>query len=364
MSGSSKRGLWLMLVVAGLCAAGCGRSVTWAPDGSSLAVDVDGKLQLFSLTTRTFHPLDTGERHGFAPAFSPDGRKLAYYGITGSGAVATCDIWVRDLPGTSAADRKVAADVMPAKGVPEDTASSKPALQLAWSPDGKRLAHSRIEGARGHIEVIDLTTGAATPLDHGAQSQFMPAWSPDGSRLAYLGQDTGASGDEADHFAVYVAQPGSADPALKLPPVGKAGFWPAWPLTWTPDGADIVALEANPNGTGSLYALKTDEHAASLLTTIESVQGSLTPDLKRVVFMGGSERREVALKTAPFHERSVLDRIAEAGKQGGPWGKPEAPLHPVIANDGRTVALPILEGKRELRLYDLETGAKSAYPIP
>jgi hypothetical protein len=36
----------------------------------------------------------------------------------------------------------------------------------------------------------------------------------------------------------------------------------------------------------------------------------------------------------------------------------------VIANDGRTVALPILEGKRELRLYDLETGAKSAYPIP
>src|SRR5438093_5541920 len=77
--------------------AGC-RSTFWSPDGKSLALDVGGKLRLFDLATKQFRALDAGGRYVVNPTFSPDGKTLAYYGITSKGGKPQgVDLWVRDL---------------------------------------------------------------------------------------------------------------------------------------------------------------------------------------------------------------------------------------------------------------------------
>ena len=92
---------------------------------------------------------------------------------------------------------------------------------------------------------------------------------------------------------------------------------------------------------------------------------SITPDLEAVVPMGGERGDAVVFRRAPFREERVLDRIpAETRKELAPLEIPAVPLHPVISADGKTVALPLVNGHRELRLYDAESGRKSSYPIP
>lgn len=62
--------------------------------------------------------------------------------------------------------------------------SSQPVLSPAWSPDGRQLAYVSFENRQAQIMVQNLATGerrrvAAFPGLNGA-----PAWSPDGSKLA------------------------------------------------------------------------------------------------------------------------------------------------------------------------------------
>src|ERR1017187_2390328 len=62
----------------------------------------------------------------------------------------------------------------------------------AFSPDGKRLAFSAREPGRNspyHIRVRALASGAAEPLTSGPASDLGPAWSPDGVSIAFLRVD-------------------------------------------------------------------------------------------------------------------------------------------------------------------------------
>ncbi len=63
----------------------------------------------------------------------------------------------------------------------------------AFSPDGKRLAFSgRESGVKSpyHVFVRTLSSGALTELTGGPSSDLGPAWSPDGASIAFLRVDT------------------------------------------------------------------------------------------------------------------------------------------------------------------------------
>lgn len=62
--------------------------------------------------------------------------------------------------------------------------SSQPLMSPAWSPDGKRLAYVSFEGKLPSIYVQVLKTGARQRVSASAGVNQAPAWSPDGRRLA------------------------------------------------------------------------------------------------------------------------------------------------------------------------------------
>jgi Tol biopolymer transport system component len=69
--------------------------------------------------------------------------------------------------------------------------------QPAWSPDGKRIAHVKIDVSSSEIWVMDADGGGARQLTDNysrALNQnnwaFRPTWWPDGSRVLYLSEAT------------------------------------------------------------------------------------------------------------------------------------------------------------------------------
>ena len=63
-------------------------------------------------------------------------------------------------------------------------ASPEPIISPAWSPDGRKLAYVSFETQKAAVWVQDLSTGERRMLAGFRGSNSAPAWSPDGTRLA------------------------------------------------------------------------------------------------------------------------------------------------------------------------------------
>jgi TolB protein len=62
--------------------------------------------------------------------------------------------------------------------------SSQPIMSPAWSPDGRQLAYVSFETGRAAVYVQSLRTGTRRVVSDRAGVNNAPAWSPDGRRLA------------------------------------------------------------------------------------------------------------------------------------------------------------------------------------
>ena len=70
------------------------------------------------------------------------------------------------------------------EGVQVALASPEPIISPAWSPDGRRLAYVSFETQKAAVWVQDLSTGERRMVAGFRGSNSAPAWSPDGKRLA------------------------------------------------------------------------------------------------------------------------------------------------------------------------------------
>jgi TolB protein len=63
-------------------------------------------------------------------------------------------------------------------------ASPEPIISPAWSPDGRELAYVSFETQKAVVWVQDVSSGQRRPVANFKGSNSAPAWSPDGSQIA------------------------------------------------------------------------------------------------------------------------------------------------------------------------------------
>ncbi len=100
-----------------------------------------------------------------APALSPDGKTLVYRAL---GA-----LWLQPIDGAA---RRITG---------EDAWVNDP----AWSPDGRSIAYTSDTQDGSQLYVYDLATGKHERLTSGAGTLARPFWSPDGDEIAYIGAE-------------------------------------------------------------------------------------------------------------------------------------------------------------------------------
>ncbi|MBE7162924.1 MAG: S9 family peptidase, partial [Williamsia herbipolensis] len=204
--------------------------------------------------------LTHGERDT-APAFSPDGRFIAFLRKgahdkpqlhvlpTGGGDARE----LTDLPGGAGpprwspdSSRVVFAVRVPADGrygtgksgdgetIPSEKESPRRITGLRYRSDGEGFTLDR----RSHLFVVDVTaeTPAAVQITDGGQDDTDPVWHPDGSRIAFA---TRRHAGRDDDMVTDIATVGPDGGEVTL--LTDTTRWFLDPA-WTPDGAAVVAV--------------------------------------------------------------------------------------------------------------------------
>ncbi len=162
-------------------------SYDFMPDGRSLVVPVGGKIKRVDFATgqATDIPFkvnveaEVGPRVHFSykvddapnvtarliryPVLSPDGKRAAF--------TAFNKLYMMDLP--SGKPRRI-------------TNSTQGEFMPAWSPDGKSIAYVTWSTQGGHINSVTVDGGTPRQLTHSTAFYSSPVYSPDGSKIVFV----------------------------------------------------------------------------------------------------------------------------------------------------------------------------------
>ncbi|MET0559718.1 MAG: hypothetical protein ABW065_13790 [Solirubrobacterales bacterium] len=202
------------------------------------------------------------------PIWSPDGNKVAFVSDFFKGGHGEKNVFV--MPTTGDFNQtNIATQITPY------TSGAKAIDDLAWSPDGSRIAYTRGNNAGDDkVWVVNADGTTTFPLEiGGGGAKRHPSWSPDSSRIAY---------------AVVKNEPEQIYLASSLggfgQPLGK-GHEP----TWSPDGSKI-AFDAYNNGFGDvdLHIVNADGSGIPLIVTpslqTEWTFNAWSPDGGRIAY--------------------------------------------------------------------------------
>lgn len=156
-----------------------------SPDGERIAFRSDrdgGGIFLMDATGASVRRLTD---HGFNPAWSPDGREIAF----------STDDFVHPTEIGGRGDQIQAVDV--ATGHIRDIVSSHSAMQPHFSPDGKRIAYWGLRGSSGQRDIWTVAADGSPSAEglevtNDTALDWCPVWSPEG-RYLYFASDRGGS---------------------------------------------------------------------------------------------------------------------------------------------------------------------------
>ena len=241
---------------------GDARSARLSPDGGSIVYSVSsGSGGLDQIHVARADGSDdrtlTTDGINFRPAWSPDGREIAYassrngspevfvmladgtgsHAITDDPASAWAPAWSPD--GSEIvfiSNRAGSFDLyrVPADGGAATAITSGPAddFDPDWSPDGRQIAFTSNRGGEFNVWLVDADGGSEpVRLATGDGDASMPSWSPDGSQVAFTSRRTG-------DYEVYVVRAVGGEPTNLTRNPGADDGWvqPAW----SPDGTRIL----------------------------------------------------------------------------------------------------------------------------
>jgi len=258
-----------------------GRAPAWSPDGTRIAfgrISSDGGFTLWLMNAdgSGVHSLGSG----LDPYWSPDGTRIAF----STSPVDLGDLWIMNADGNG---RK----------------RLEGGLGGVWSPDGTRIASATDAPGGGvpHLVVARADGSGTTRLGSGQ----LPAWSPDGARIA---------------FVSWSAQPaiGVIDPTTGTISTVATLETDAHALAWSADGMRLSFITAG----GDLRVVSAQGGEVTTAATGLSPDAVRSPDgdwFAFTVAVPESTTSDVFLSRADGSDRQQL---TTSGAASGPAWRP------------------------------------------
>jgi serine/threonine protein kinase len=259
----------------------------------AFATNRDGNNEIYVMradgtgqTRLTFDPADD-----WSPAWSPDGKRIAFTSTRGSQVPGVHNIYIMDANGSN---------------VWQLTHNQAWDEYAAWSPDGRYIAFVSTADSNAEVFVVSIDGSDYRRLTYNQADDINPTWSPDGRRLAFSSRRTGSwqvfvmNADGSNQIRITFSEANDLHPAWS--PVGsKIAFFsdrdgnpeiyvmnadgsgqtrlthdPARDEhpTWSPDGTAIAFWSNRQGSTNDIYIMWADGSQPTRLTRHPATDGA------------------------------------------------------------------------------------------
>jgi Tol biopolymer transport system component len=319
-------------------------TLSWSPDGRWLAVSEGPRegpwaISLISVERGDKRKLGSNFAVPQAPAFSPDGRHLAYVSCPAPLSSA-CDLYLMELaPGLSP------------KGLPRRLTHQRSYMVgLAWTPDGQSLVYaaspcptgllslwrvgafgsnppgridmagpgaaypaiSRAGGRLAYVRTSDDSdiwkfqagSKAAVKFISSSLNEHNPQFSPDGSRIAFVSNRSGGCPE------IWIS---GRDGSNSLQVTNDVGKWQGTPR-WSPDGRWIAHDQCGDDGHSDIYVMDANGGQRRRMTPFDSDESvpSWSRDGKWIYFKSDRSGKNEIWRT-PFPDGQAVQVTDNGG---------------------------------------------------
>lgn len=215
----------------------------WSPDGSKIAYSLFTRhrnniknidLYEFDFNTSSYRMLSNRTGINSGAAYTPDGKKIALtMSFLGNPEIFTLDPL-----------NKTVTPIVKSLGFDVDP---------AWSPDGRTIAFVSSRSGPGMVFITQLETGKTDRLTYAGKYNATPSWSPQNNKIAFAGWIDG-------HFDIFIMNVDGTniERLTKNDGNNEDPFF-------SPDG-NFIAFSSNRNNQKNIYVMNTDGTFVKRLT--------------------------------------------------------------------------------------------------